>query len=158
MRMVWTSNPRDSKTVRAYFSIFTASAICSRYCERSRLTNAVMARIFCFCSGGAFLCCAVPTPHSETERTKQVVIPRRNERRVANVDAGMELSPVGARYIVPLQHTRFIRQRDWLAGVEQTSVCPLLQLHESRTDFSLSHLLQLHESGTDFSLSPPSLT
>src|SRR5579859_8155060 len=138
MRMVWTSNPRDSKTVRAYFSIFTASAICSRYCERSRLTNAVMARIFCFCSGGAFLCCAVPTPHSETERTKQVVIPRRNDRRVTSVDAGMELSPVGARYIVPLQHTRFARQRDWLARVEQTSVCPLLQLHESRTDFSLS--------------------
>src|SRR5579859_3999047 len=123
MRMVWTSNPRDSKTVRAYFSIFTASAICSRYCERSRLTNAVMARIFCFCSGGAFLCCAVPTPHSKTERTKKVVIPRRNERRVTSVDAGMELSPVGARYIVHLQHTRFARQRDWLAGVGQTSVC-----------------------------------
>src|SRR6185437_4368785 len=130
MRIVWTSKPRDSKTVRAYFSIFTASAICSRYCVRSRLTNAVMARIFCFCSAGAFLCCAVPTPHSETERARKAVIPRMNERRATSVNAGMELSPVGARYTVPLQHTRFNDSRVWLAGVGQALA--RLRLHSHK--------------------------
>ena len=62
MRIVWTWYPRDSNTVCARLSIFNASATCCWYCVRSRLMNAVIARIFGFSCAGAVFCCAGTIP------------------------------------------------------------------------------------------------
>src|SRR5256884_3242502 len=62
MRSVWTWYPRDSNTVCARLSIFNASATCCWYCVRSRLMNAVIARIFGFSCAGAVFCCARAIP------------------------------------------------------------------------------------------------
>ncbi len=62
IRIVCTWYPRDSKVVCARRSIFNASATCSLYCARSRLMNAVIARILGFAGTAEAFSCARTIP------------------------------------------------------------------------------------------------
>src|SRR5258706_8616700 len=62
MRMVCTWYPRDSNVVCARRSIFNASATCSLYRTRSRLINAVIARILGLAGTAAVFACARRIP------------------------------------------------------------------------------------------------
>src|SRR6266849_7367796 len=104
MRIVSTSNPRDSKTVRAYFSIFIASPTCCWYCARSRLRNAVIARIFCFSCGaacGVRVCAGVTQGASITSRRSDISLEAKKRN---SEDTGINNSR-SARYIAPLHES-----------------------------------------------------
>ena len=73
--------------MRAYFSIFIASAICGWYLVRSRFTKAVMARILGLSgSGAAGLRCVLALAQRPKIAAKNVIAMRASRRREVKRD------------------------------------------------------------------------
>src|SRR5712692_5854233 len=107
MRMVCTWYPRDSKVVCARRSIFSASVICCWYCARSRLMNAVIARIFGLAGfGAAFPCASAEPAHAVAARSASA----RKERNRNAVRSRMENLPYSTIVLLPaLPGSRFYK-------------------------------------------------
>src|SRR2546425_12749706 len=107
MRMVCTWYPRDSKVVCARRNIFSASATCSLYCARSRLMNAVIARIFGFScvAAGVLPCAHARVEHEAISKTKNTA--NRIERRDEEIESEFKRIAPAARAVNVLLSLEF---------------------------------------------------
>src|SRR6266849_130650 len=125
MRIVSTAYPRDSKVVCARLNIFSASATCSLYCARSRLINAVIARILGFAGTGEVFACARTIPQLQAKASNSTAAEfRRNRVKVSELGRMGQCScnaPTVADALYRIQDSHAVSQ----AGLKMWALAPV---------------------------------